>query len=68
MFEIPGVAIPTEGELPGKVKQRIEESVQQFEAHFGAYRIFVSGQLPGWVAEYRSELEAVARLALASKP
>lgn len=67
MFEIPGVAIPAEGELPGKVKQRIEESVQQFETRFGAYRLFVSAQLPGWVAEYRSELEAVARLAMGSK-
>ena len=60
-FSIPGE------ELPPELVERINESVTRFEEKFTPYRLFVSGQLPGWIAEYRTELNEVALLALKFK-
>jgi hypothetical protein len=61
-----GFSIPGE-ELPPELVERINESVTRFEEKFTPYRLFVSGQLPGWIAEYRTELNEVALLALKTK-
>jgi len=58
-----GFSIPVDP-LPAEVAERINESVSRFEEKFVPYRMFVSGQLPGWIAEYRSELNEVALLCL----
>ena len=52
-----------EPQLPEPIKLAIEQSCQKFERKFQPYLLFVSAQVPGWVSEYREELEAIARLA-----
>jgi len=65
-FSIPGAdPVSADSELlPAAIALRIETSVVQFEAKFAPYRIFVAGQLPGWIEEYRKELREIALLCL----
>jgi hypothetical protein len=63
-FSIPGSeSLPP---LPAQVQERIEQDVQQFAAKFEPYKMLVSSQLPGWLAEYRGAMVAFAYLCIAS--